>query len=323
MPAEALRRKKAEIPHIYAVFQARVKSPYPTTRAFAGAALRVVDNLLEAERAKHAAASRRNSLPAGAGEATESVGHVFQRIAKHMRSSTSVTANNSPEVFATPAMLDQDAAARMIGHGSGHVMSDRRTSQTTTQPIGLHAEAALAQGVPPPDVASHMLTPVSNVFMDLDSRASSSSTSGFNSAPPQTLHFKNHSQSLGPMLSGPLPRDMSMGAPLQRSNPFPPDHSVAPGSYTFGGPPSGVGGAMSSGQTLFPSDSGMPSHMPMIGQSDPPLHPMPPPISWDTSHFFHPDPSVLLRDMGYNAPPAAPELLFSDPPVFDSMNADW
>jgi hypothetical protein len=78
-PDEVLEIKKAEIPGIQSILHARTKSCYPPVRNFAFAAMRVIENLNEAEKAKRLSAkSRRDSITATTEEKAEPVGSVFQ-----------------------------------------------------------------------------------------------------------------------------------------------------------------------------------------------------------------------------------------------------
>lgn len=75
---DVLETKKAEIPGIYEILQTRQNSLYPTTRAFAHSATRVIDNLLDAEKAKRAAAYSRRNSSAGIGGDVEPVAATLQ-----------------------------------------------------------------------------------------------------------------------------------------------------------------------------------------------------------------------------------------------------
>lgn len=290
MPSEALQRKKADIPHIYAVFQARQKSLYPTTRAFASAAIRVVDNLLDAERVKRTAATRRSSR-AGIEVEAEPVGHVFQRIAKTMRSSNGTAAPVLP--LPEPAV-----APRFIGHGAGRLEGRPHRVLNSLSGIGDTAEATVAQGHVVPDALDYTPPHSATVTTPLGQNRSNSVPSTANHSPMHlTFTTLPPAPNAAEMLTLPSISDNVMLPVMPAITPMLGDASVTSSSTTSSLTHSHAYSSNSSSADSLPTI--IPSQSLLKEQSNPT------PISWDTSHFFHPDPAVLLRDMGYSGPGAA------------------
>lgn len=296
---EVLSIKKAELPGIYSIFKTRQRSHYLTVRNFARTAMGVLDNLSDAEQKKKATmlsrqtalgtssnrppGSSSSSAPGDASQSErkvdikeddESVGRVFQRIARTMvvadasspRSSVFTPPSGSPNSNVRPNTLPP---MQTVMHPRGpSSYRNSSSSQKNLPAVGGGGQQSGGQY-----------------------RGSPSSAN-----PPANMPQHQQQQQQQMAFS---PRSMQTGltSPSLTLGPGPQQYSSM--SNMHAGMPSS---SSSQGANLYAQHNGQ-QYQGM--QTIPPYpqlhHPTPaPPISWDTSVFFNPDPSALLQTMGYS-----------------------
>jgi hypothetical protein len=294
---EVLAAKRADIPLVCSILQERIQSIYQTTSTFAAAAYGVVTNLLEAEKVKRAAISaRRNSIDGRGVQESEPVGRVFKRIAQNLSAPSGVhsesfsgSSNATPTVYSSPQDGTLSTEPKSIVNTAEdpipvQVPAAKRQHKQVKRVSGIVDDERSAK-VPkrsPTDTRLPSLS-ASTVVSDGFTRPASTPLS---QQPPV---FASPAPYLPNLSSGPnvdYQAGMNSYASWQ-SDEYLDDSSLLQTQRheSFSYP--------SAGTASNSLDSG---YGQMFAQQSQP------PITWDTSGLFHPDPSVLMHSIGFSTP---------------------